>query len=131
MRGRAGIVDLKMGMTNSFQQEAAVTSGYFPAKPARPIITGSEDKTVRIWSLDPIKEILRLEVDEPVLAATFNGDGILAVATRTRLGPWVIDPQRLLAAACQSLPGNLPALLWERFLSAPYRPACPGLRPLP
>lgn len=134
LRGRGTIFDVVNGQlrnARSFLQETQITSGAFLDKLDNSIVTTGEDGIVRIWSLAPeIKETHRLEVGAPMVAATELGGGTLAVATRTKLGRWMIDPAKLIAESCGRLLGNLPKLLWSRFISGAYDPVCAGVPPL-
>jgi serine/threonine protein kinase len=62
------------------------------------IVSGSEDKTVRLWQLDTGKQLFSEEMPGPVRAVAFTSDGthFLAAADR-RLFQWKVSNHRMVA----------------------------------
>jgi WD40 repeat protein len=95
----------------------------------RHVLTGGQDRTVRVWTLDG-QEVARFVTDSFVSDVAFSADGrhVTAVAADGVIHTWQWQDEALRAQVCGRLTHNLSEADWRAYLgSRAYAPTCPGL----
>jgi WD40 repeat protein len=96
----------------------------------RAVISGSGDKTVRVWDSTTGKEVARMTHDDWVSAVNFSPDGRAVVSgsrdKTVRMHRW--RPEDLIDEACSRLTRNLTKGEWRLYLGdEPYQKTCKHL----
>jgi len=98
------------------------------------LISGSGDRTARVWEISTGQEIARVVHDWPVTQVAFSPDSRFVVSSSgdQTVRVWLWRPEDLIAEACRRLPRNLTRAEWQQYIGpdVPYHPTCPNL-PVP
>jgi len=98
------------------------------------LISGSGDRTARVWKISTGQEIARVVHDWPVTQVAFSPDSRFVVSSSgdQTVRVWLWRPEDLIAEACRRLPRNLTRAEWQQYIGpdVPYHPTCPNL-PVP
>ena len=95
------------------------------------VISGSWDRTARVWEAESGKEVARMTHDDWVFSVAFSPDGNYVVSgSQDRTARvWMWQPNDLIENACKNLPRNLSRAEWTQFIgdALPYQAVCPNL----
>jgi WD40 repeat protein len=96
------------------------------------LVTGSQDRTARVWDLTG-QELAFVRHEAPLVAVAFtaNGDRVITAAVDRRVHTWMWRDAELEAHVCGRLTRNLTPDEWRNHLGeVPHSATCPNL-PLP
>jgi tetratricopeptide (TPR) repeat protein len=95
------------------------------------VVSGSADKTARVWEASTGEEIARMTHDSYVYSVAFSSDGkfVLSGSDDHTARVWIYRPEDLIAEACSRETRNLTGAEWKQYIgdALSYQAVCPNL----